>query len=229
MLHCPSPQACIHPIMSRQVQLGWRLKVKPADGDDLQGPQGQITDPEAFSQALLLSTAFKDEFKSVAASGPNCTSSRAAVGICSNKKEIINSVLCRIIAVHSLKGQAVIPRAEGPSTKSRAREQKPSVSLHPSITSPLPSAYLAAHSFVGKEKSCEVLGGAEPISGRSFLSSAQITSAEGPSFRFLLFSFRERARVSEYQSLSVSKTGWEVIYSWTMWNLSWFTTDQYFD
>lgn len=36
-------------------------------------------------------------------------------------------------------------------------------------------------------------------------------------------------RVSEYQSPSVSKTGWEVIHSWTMWNLSWFTTDQYFD
>lgn len=60
--------------------------------------------------------------------GPTRRSSRASVGICSTNKEIINSVLCRIIAVHPVKGQDTIPHIEGLDTKSRARERRPFVS-----------------------------------------------------------------------------------------------------
>lgn len=84
--------------------------------------------PWAIQPSTPVSAAFKDEFKSVVALGPNCTSSRAMVGICSNNKEITNSVLYRITAVHSVKGQDVIPHNEWLNAKSRACEWEPFVS-----------------------------------------------------------------------------------------------------
>lgn len=122
MLNYPSPQLCIPPIISQQFWLDegwwwWSAGVMCLDNR-----------PWAIQPSTPVSTALKVECGSLTASGWNCTSSRASVGICCSNKEITNSALCRIITVHSVKGQEMIPNTEGPNNKSRASEQKPSVS-----------------------------------------------------------------------------------------------------
>lgn len=111
MLHCSFPWTCFHPAITQQVQQinawsrasWWRWTT---------GVKSQKNRPWAIQPSTPLSTAFKDEFKSLIASGPSyrtSRASRASVGICSNNTEIINSALCRIIATHSVKGQDMIP------------------------------------------------------------------------------------------------------------------------
>lgn len=105
MLHCSFPWTCIHPAITQQVQQinawsWWRWSA---------GVKSPKNRPWAIQPSTPLSTTFKDEFKILTASGPNYRISRPSVGICSNNTEIINSVLWRIVATHSVKGQDMIP------------------------------------------------------------------------------------------------------------------------
>lgn len=108
MLHCSFPWTCVHPAITQQVQQinAWSRASWWRWFEGVKSPKNR---PCAIQPSTSLSTTFKDEFKILTASGPNYRTSRASVGICSNNTEIINSVLCRIVATHSVKDQDMIP------------------------------------------------------------------------------------------------------------------------
>lgn len=168
--------------------------------------------PWVIQPSAPVSAAFKDEFKSLAAWGPNCTSSRAVVGICSNNKEITNGMLCRITAVQSVKGQDTIPHDEGLNAKSRARKWEPSV--WPCV-SPLccHQLTLAPTALLGRKNPLRCWVGLSLFKVSPFcfqLESPLPRASLSASYCFL----SERC-IRTRESLRQDR-----IYSWTMWNLS---------
>lgn len=211
MLHCSFPWTCFHPAITQQVQQinawsrasWWRWTT---------GVKSQKNRPWAIQPSTPLSTAFKDEFKSLIASGPSyrtSRASRASVGICSNNTEIINSALCRIIATHSVKGQDMIPHifrypTLNPETVSRK------LLFHPIYHQPTAINLLWCLQLCWEAKILWGVGvevGLNLFKVSSFCLQIKSPLLKVSLFAAYSFSFREK-----YQCQVV-------IYPWTAWNL----------